>query len=288
MNGLGIYTTTVQVESRFSKWAQKIGSRSRRFSKDLVYDVRLYSVKPTLGRIDGAVSNDGDNIVVDLTKALPFEMFRLEVMYRMDEETLGRMIHSRSSTEPLQEAMKYRLSAQLTDPSSLGKGFSEVDVEEFPLTARVHIQEDIDTAMPVLKTYKRLRAIENEMLSEYDPHGAVKILRLQKERHTLRRRIMQEDPTEALRQLLVFLRPTKFLSYLHAEEDFRLHRCQWGTDMFETLGSLALPKSMEITTRTDLSLAKPTSKGTLLYQSGRFTKDISEIVDKKPKMVGPG
>src|SRR2546427_5834415 len=65
MNGLGIYTTTVQVESRFSKWAQKIGSRSRKFSKDLVYDVRLYSVKPTLGRIDGAVFSDGDSIVVD-------------------------------------------------------------------------------------------------------------------------------------------------------------------------------------------------------------------------------
>ena len=70
-------------------------------------------------------------------------MFGLEISYRMDNEWLRRIVRSRTSPEPLEDALKYHLSAQLKDPSSLVSGFSEFQIEEYPVSARVHIQQDI-------------------------------------------------------------------------------------------------------------------------------------------------
>ena len=66
MNGLGVYVTTVHVESTFAKWAQKIGNRSKDFPLDQVYDVKMYSLKPTVARIEGAVTRGGEKISVDI------------------------------------------------------------------------------------------------------------------------------------------------------------------------------------------------------------------------------
>lgn len=286
MNGLGVYTTTVLVESRFSKWAHKIGSKSREFSLDQVYDVRMEALKPFPGPIEGSVHRGDGKIVVDLTKVLDYDMFRMEVSYRMEQESLARLVHYRSSPEPLQEAWKYHLSAQLIDPSSLTRGFNAVDVLDFPVKARVYIQENINTAFPILKVFKRLGEIEAEMLSDYDPRHATKMIGLQRQRHLLKRKLGRGGPVEALRELLVLLRPTSFLRYLSAdeEEDFRLHECTWGTEFFETLGAISLPKQMEVVARTDLNLDKPAAKGTLVYESGKFSTDVNGILGKaEPK-----
>ena len=281
MKGLGVYSTTVNVEKTFSKWAMKLGPRSRQFPLDQVYDIKVYSLKPAPGRLDHVVTRDASNLNIDFTKISDLDMFRLEVYYRMEEEWLDALVHHRSSPEPLKEATRYHLSAQLKDPASLAIGFREVDVEEFPVEARVHIQEDIDTSFPFLKTYKMMRKIENELFSDYDPRTVTKTIGLKKERYRLKKRLEHEDPARVLQDLLTLLRPLKFLAYLKTEEDFRLHDCQWGTEVFEMLGVGSLPKSMDITARTDLSLTKPASHGLLTYDSGKFSSDVRSLLEKR-------
>jgi len=287
MQGLGVYTTTASVSGQLAKWIRRLGPRTRGFPTGQVYDVRVFGLRPAPVKLEDAVIREPSRFVLDLTKALDYDMFRLEVIYHMDRDWLEGLVHHRSSPEPLEELMKYHLSAQLTDPAALNLGFSEVEVEDFPVTARVQIQEEIDTALPVLPLIRRIRQIEGQILSDYDPHHATNIIRLQRERHTLRERIMRKDPAETLRELLLLLRPTRFVTYLKAEEDFRLHDCTWGTDLFEMLGSIAMPKAIEATTRTDLSFDVPTAKGTLTYQSGRFSEDVSAIVEKMRKKESP-
>lgn len=283
LQGLGVYTTTANVNGQFAKWVRRIGPHTRGFPVDQVYDVRVYGMRPTPVKLEDAVLREPTRLVLDLTKALDYDMFRLEVMFHMDADWLEGLVHHRSSPEPLKESTKYHLSAQLTDPSALSLGFSEVDVEDFPLTARVQIQEDIDTALPVLPLIRRIREIEAKILSDYDPHHATTIIRLQRERSALRGRIMRQEPAETLRELLLLLRPTKFISYLQTAEDFRLHSCEWGSDMFEMLGTMSMPKAIEAITRTDLSLEAPAAKGTLTYQSKRFSEDVAAIVEKLRK-----
>lgn len=280
MNGLGVYTTTINVQSKFSKWINKIDSCLKELPRNLVYDAKMHAIKPYPERIEGAIHHMKDKVVVDLSKGLKYDMFRLEVSYRMDEEWLSSLVHKRSSTEPLKDAMKYNLSAQLIDPPSLAKGFKRVDIDEFPISARVHIRENISTALPLMKTYLRMVEIEKEILSDYDPRHATKVIGLQQERHRLKKRIEREDPQRTLSELMVFLRPTKFQQYLRTEEDFRLHKCEWG-ELFEKLGAIAFPKAMEVITRTDLTLNNPASKGVLVYESGKFIKDIGSLMKKK-------
>lgn len=281
MKGLGVYATTVTVESTFSKWAMKIGPRSRQFPLDQVYDIKVYSLKPVPGRLDHIITRDASNLSIDFTKITGLDMFRLEVYYRMETEWLDALVHHRSSPEPLKEAMRYNLSAQLKEPASLAIGFREVDVEEFPVEARVHIQEDIDTSFPLLKTYKRMREIENELFADYDPHTVTKTIGLKRERYRLKKKLELEDPAKVLRDLLMLVRPLRFLDYLRTEEDFRLHDCHWGTEFFEMLGIGSLPKSMDVTARTDLSLTKPASHGFLTYDSGKFSSDVRALMEKR-------
>ena len=287
MQGIGTYTTTANVDTRLARWIRRLGPRTRGFPVSQVYDAKVYGLRPNPIRLDDAVIYEPTRIVLDLTKALDYDMFRLEVLYHMDPGWLEGLVHSRSSPEPLEELTKYHLSAQLTDPAALNLGFSEVDVDDFPVTARVHIQEDIDTALPVLPLIRRIRQIEGEILSDYDPRHATKIIRLQRERYTLRERIMRKNPTETLRELLLLLRPTRFVSYLRTDEDFRLHGCRWGTDLFEMLGAMSMPKAIEATARTDLSFDVPAARGTLTYQSGRFSEDVAAIVEKVRKKGAP-
>jgi hypothetical protein len=281
LNNLGIHTTTIQVGNTFSRWVAGISRDILKFPYDNVYNVKIIELKPAFGEIRDAVQRQENEFVVDFKKCLQKEMIRLEVQYRMEDDFLRTIVHDRSSPEPLGEETKYHLSAQLTDPPSLTKGFSEVDIEEYPVTARIYVKENIDTVVPGLNDFKAIRRIENEMLSDYDPRHGVKILKLQKQRYVLRQKILQENPQEALRTLLALLRPTKFQSYLRLEEDFRMHRCVWGSEKLEMSGLIILPENIEVITRTDLSIEKPTARGILHYQVGQFSRDIEKAFSKK-------
>lgn len=282
MNSLGVYTTTVTVGSAFSKWVQKLSSNDPKFSMDEIYNVKVHELKPIMREITSDVKKEQDGqIIIDLKKCLNLEMFRLEIYYRMNESSLSALVHSRSSPEPFKDDMRYHLSAQLIDPPSLVRGFSEVDVEDYPVSARIHIQEKIDTALPSLRTFKKIRKIETEMLSEYDPHKALRIIGLQRQRYALKRRLAEENPVEALRALIVFLRPSKFLTYLNVLEDFRLHVCSWGGRFMEVMGDISLPEEMIVITRTDLSLKKQAAKGVLEYHETAFSDDVKKILNTK-------
>jgi hypothetical protein len=280
MNNLGIYTTTVHVESKFSKWVQKIGKISKKFNPEDVYNVKVYAINPPSGIIEGAVYTDNNEIILDLNKVLDYDMFGLEVSYRMDTEWLSRLVSSRNSPEPLENALRYNLSAQLKDPHSLVKGFSEFEVEEFPVIARVHIQENINLNIP--DYIKKLTKLEKDMLEDYNPRDAINIINLQRERARLKKDLGKEDLMTKLNQFSVFLRPQKFINYITniPGSDFRLHNCVWGELLFRALGLVSLPKVMNVTSRTDLSLKKPAASGKMIYESGKFSTDIKKFFDE--------
>jgi hypothetical protein len=283
MNQLGFYSTTVDVESRFIRWVKKHGKITRKFDPEDVYNVKVYALKPPTGMILDAVYIEGNQIVLDLNKTLDYESFRLEIAYRMDEEWLNGIVYSRHSPEPLTDATKYNLSAQLRDPNSLIEGFSEFQIEEYPLTARVLIQENINTNIP--QYVKQMTEIEANILKDYDPRAGLKIMALQRRRAQLYHDLKSEDLQTKMNQLSYFLRPQNFLNYITRldDSDFRLHCCEWGEDLFQALGLLKLPKAMNVISRTDLSLKKPASAGAMIYQSGKFSQDIQNVFKEKSK-----
>jgi hypothetical protein len=282
MESLGVYISTVTVGNVFSKWVNKLFKNQLKFPSDAVYNVRVHALKPIAREITTEVKTEGNNqIAIDFKKCLDLEMFRLEIYYRMNESSLNALVHHRSSPEPFKDGRRYHLSAQLIDPPSLVRGFSTFDVEDYPVTARIHIQESIDVALPSLKVFKQIRKIENELLSEQDPHKISRTIQLHRQHRELKKRLKEENPMQALRELLIFLRPGKFLNYVNVIDDFRLQKCEWGSGFMEVASNILIPQEMVILTRTDLSLEKKAAKGVLEYQESAFAQDVKKILNSR-------
>lgn len=279
MNGLGIYEATIRTDNRFSKWVKsKLKHGTMEFNASEVYKIAITCLSPFLKVIRGNVSRVGDKLILDLKPVLECDLFRIEVTYQMiDEDFLKGLVRSRTSPEPLRDRLKYELSAQLRNPEGLSLGFSEIEIEEFPVTARVRIRNNLSTGVP--EYLKRLFRIEGQILDERNPHGAMEIIRLQREKARLLTRLGKNTSLlEKVQELAIFLNPSNFLNYIDALdlEDFRLHKCE-GDEFFTALGTLALPKTMALTSRTDLSLKKPAARGTLIYKSRQFKDDVAKL-----------
>jgi len=281
MRNLGIYTTTINVESKFSKWLQKskLGNISKKFDSNKVYNIKAYSLKPIAERLHDVVVFYDDYIELDLSKlnGRNVDTFRLEIEYYMEDEVLDGLVKSRTSPEDLEDRKKFHISAQLKDPESLTSGFSEVEIDEYPVKAKIFIQEEIDTGIP--KFIRDMAKTESEILSDYNPRGATKIIGLQKKRYKLKKKLGKDDLIQKLNDLSVFLRPGKFVKYvqLESKKDFRIHCCEPGTSLFRALGMLTLPKSMKVITRTDLNLNKIASSGVMVYHSGELIDEVEDL-----------
>lgn len=275
---LGISTTTIQVGNAFAKWARGLGKNDVKLPIQSVYNVRVFELKPLVREITEAVQRTEDGFVLDFKRCLESEMCRLEVQYRMEDSFLNSLVHCRSSPEPLGEETKFHLSAQLTDPESLVKGFSEVEINDFPVTTRVYVKENIDVAIPGLDTFRDLRKLETDMFSNYDPRAGFKMAGLQRRRFELKRRLRQENPRDVLRALNMLLLPAHFRTYIRLERDFRYHTCNWGLGKMEMPGNVFLPEDLDIITRTDLALTRHAASGVLHYDIGKFSRDVQEAL----------
>lgn len=279
MNDLGIYNTTINVQGPFAKWVTKRSFDSKSFPKDQIYSIKLLGLKPYPVTISHAIIESGNEYKLDFSKCLDFETLVLEVAYRMDPEWLRGLVFSRSSPEAIEERLKYNLIAGLCNPSSLEHGFSRVDVNDYPISARIHIQESICTNIP--QYVSELARIEAEIQEDYDPRHGTKVHALQMQKAELKTRLGKEGLVIKLRDLGRFLRPMKFLDFVAVHEDFRLHCCQWGDEVFRLFEMLTFPTSMNVISRTDLSLGQPAAKGYLIYESKKFENEVASYFGGK-------
>jgi hypothetical protein len=281
LTNTGQYIATLTVDNAFSRM-YKTKSTRLKLSKNEVYRVRVFPIKPLLSVIPEAVLDLPDSFEVDLSKAVDFEVIRLEVTYKLQADCLEGMVRARSSPEPLQDKTKFNLSAQLIDPTSLTKGFKEVDIRDFPVSAFVYVQENLDTAYPVMTEVRKLAELDRKVLSDRDPHAFKNIARLQRERHAQWNKVKREAPERIMKEVMSLLGPRHFVNYLSAQEPFRLHNCQWtGADTLLNYLGFSLPRGISAVTRTDLSYDRPYSKGQLIYESGKFQKDIEDAVNSQ-------
>jgi hypothetical protein len=280
MNGLGIYEATIKADNRFSKWVTStLRHGTIEFDALEVYKISSTCLSPPyLGVIRENITKVGNKLILDLKPMLKCDLFRIEVAYRMtDEDFLKSLVRSRYSPEPLREKLKYELSAQLRNPAGLKMGFSEIEIEEFPVTARVHIRNNLNTGVP--DYIKKLFKIDYEITDERNPYDARKIMNLQREKVRLLRKLGRDtNLLEKIQQLAVFLNPSNFLNYIDRSElaDFRLHNCK-EDEFFTALGTLALPKTMAVISRTDLTYEKPAAKGTLIYKSEELEQAVAKL-----------
>lgn len=274
MNGLGIYTTYIHVDNMFSKWVNSLLHKSIILPADRVYGVTTTSFAPYPTIIRDNVKIEDSKLIIDLSPALKSELFSIEIAYKMDDDFIKGLVRARSPRELLEDKVKYELSAQLRNPEALQLNFSEIEIEEFPVHARVHIADQINTNVP--NYMKKLIEVENEILSNDNPYGWKDIQLLHQEKTRLKRKLGKRNIEERVKQMALLLEPSTFLNYVRVMEDFKLDNCN-GKDYYRSFGMLPLPRFMEVISRTDLNLDKPAAKGTLIYESKMFDDEIKNM-----------
>lgn len=84
---------------------------------------------------------------------------------------------------------------------------------------------------------------------------------------------------EILSELESLFLPVTFSKYVDVKEDFHYSDCYKSKECFE-LPVEIIPKRMNVISRADLTLDKPTAQGTLFYKSNLFMDAIKKIVSE--------
>lgn len=273
MHGLGIHTTHIKVDNRIMKWIQSLTHGEMIIPKSNVYDIKITGYSPFPEIISNNITQDDSKCYIDLKPALKFDLFSIEVQYRMDKQFLDRLVTARTPHESFEDKVKYELSAQLKNPAGLQMGFSEVDIEEFPVSARINVVNHINTKIP--SYVKELLDLEYKIMNNKNPRNTPQIIVYNHRKAALMKKMGNSSVQEKMEDLLCLLNPSNFINYLQTLEDFKLDQCQRGSEFIQALGVFQLPKTMEVISRTDLSLKKPAAKGQLIYDLKKFEENIS-------------
>lgn len=276
MNGLGYHATYFKIDGTFAKWVNGLTHGSLVIPADNVYDVKTVGYTPFPSTIHGNVMSDGQSLTIDLKPALKFDLFSIEVARKIDDEYVGSLVRARAPQEVFgDDKVRYNLSAQLKNPEGLQLGFSNIEIEEFPITARVHLAEKINTRVP--DYVKELIGIESELLDGRQPYRNKRLRELDQKRVRLLRKLGKATLEEKIQDLAQLLADSNFIKYVQTIEDFKLDRCEKSTEFFKALGMFQLPKFMNVISRADLNLKKPAAKGTLIYDSAKFGDEIASM-----------
>lgn len=278
LNHTGIHTTSIYATNRVQKLNRGIQEK-KKYSTNDVLNVKVYSHSPFPRCVPEAVYNSSENeITVDLSKVrADTDLISIEETYNMDGRWFDGLIYARSSPEDLEEETRWTLSAQLIDTEILSKGFKEIDIADFPVTASIFIQEHISTNLP--SYLKQISEIDKQILSITNPRDTHKMQFLINQKNILMRKMKAGTVQDKLQNLLSFLQPKRFKDYIHMDsrKDFRDPRCVWGGAL-STYEAISLPTHMDVITRTDLNYDKPASHGIMTYDSNKFADRVRKIL----------
>ncbi len=278
LNHTGIHTTSIYATNRVQKLNRGIQEK-KKYNTSGVLNVKVYSHSPFPKCVPEAVYKSSENeITVDLSKVdTNTDLISIEETYNMEGRWFDGLIYARASPEDLEEETRWTLSAQLIDTEILSKGFSEVDISDFPVTANIFIQEHISTNLP--SYLRQISEIDKQILSITNPRETHKMQVLINQKNMLMRRAKAGTVQEKLQNLFLFLQPNRFKDYIHMDSrnDFKRPRCVWG-GMFSAYEAISLPTHIDVITRTDLNYDKPASHGLMTYDSNKFADKVRKIL----------
>ncbi|MCK5020191.1 MAG: hypothetical protein KAS32_24345 [Candidatus Peribacteraceae bacterium] len=283
-NGIGIYESTMNMDSKISKSMKKLSKNHITVPEGLLYDAKVYGLFPTLQSIKLKTNTENGITYIDIRPLKEFQMVKLELKFRMKQEFIDGIARTRSSPEDFSDdddeadIRKFDLSAQLINPDGLKLRYKGgVELEDVPVKATVPINQDVNCKIP--RWYKELIQTQTKLTTFRNPHGLKEGHFLLQKQARLLKRIRGESPYTKVQLLAGFLTPSNFDEFLDTDRTyFKYHNCNVGDNFFKALGMISLPESMEAISKTDLSYDQPAVKGKLIYERKKFIKKVEDII----------
>lgn len=240
--------------------------------------VRRVNIRSLVGleSID-AVNLTENGFELNLKKLKPNERYHLDIEYSLDDPRFLESLVNREVVKetPHNDSTEYWLVAQLKHLESLKSDYGRIDLRDIDFNVDVGIHQDVNTKVP--EGFKD----QVETLSQLTKKkGRDEKFKLFRKLMTIQNRPQGGREFEILGSMAELFSPMSFRKFVDVSQDFHYFNCEKGSNVYD-YSFASWPKFMKITSRTDLGLDKPASKGTLIYKRSDFMSEMERIFAKK-------
>lgn len=206
--------------------------------------------------------NGVDKLLIKTRFRLPDASF-LENLVRRDvaKEVLG------------EEKNEYWLEAQVKFPDTLKSIYGRLDLHDVPFGVDVSVHQDVRNLMP--REFVNSLRVQQELARTTDPNRRLRLaLDLAKTRTKFTGK--EHSYFSELQDLFM---PDKFQSFIAVTRQFKYSTCFRGPDFYDVIFP-TFPKSMQVISRTNLSLENLAADGILTYRKKDLLSSITKIFGK--------
>ena len=203
------------------------------------------------------------------------DMISVTTKYRiLDASIIDNLVDRKWAHEPSgPERNQYWMTAKLKHPKALSEDarYGRFDLEDVDVTVDVGVHNELKTIPSAL--VQRVKAFF-DVMNITDPRQQYKAL------PRLRHLALSGTAGKEFRILVdveSLFEPDQFSKYVDVIQDFRYSTCYKGKEFYE-LPIPMIPKKMNVISRANLTLEKPTAEGNLIYKNSVFIDAIRGIV----------
>jgi len=262
-----------QYSITFEPKKKHILSKKKRFKYG---NVRRVNIRPfrSLQSLTNAIELEEDGFEINLKELDSNESFILEMEYFIDDKRfIDSLVNKKVARDvPKGETNEYWIVAQLKHLKTLQQDFGYVELRDIDFGVDVSVHQDVKIKVPGIFK-KQLETIVKltKKIGRSDKFNLYKQLLSQQEQK------YGGKEFDILQDLQDLFSPFTFKKYVEVEGDFYYFDCKRGKDFYDTLPFPTWPKSMGVTSRTDLNFDKPAADGTLIYKRKNFLDEIEKL-----------
>ena len=221
-----------------------------------------------------AIYKTNSGITIKINELSDSDYFLMDIEYTIPEQNFSDfLVQKNVETEAIdKDKNEYWMHAQLKHLSILNTKYGRLDLQDIDLVLDVGVHKDIKRIIPS----KLIKSIEitRDWILEKDVEKKAKLSRA----HAYSQRTgLKDSEMKLLNQLQDLFSPVVFGKYIDVEKPFHFSDCVRGTDFYNKLPFLTIPKTMKIISRTDLNLENPVVKGKLTYEKSNFMDEMQTI-----------
>jgi len=255
--------------------------RNIEFPYSSIEEISVACLHPLPRKLRNVVSKiqhpDGSTSYVLSPKSLPsdVETISVSVTYHVNEPSLiDDLVERTKAHEPGgPDKNEYWMHACLKHPKVLKNNYGRFDLRDVDVTLNVGIHNELKNTIPA-SFVRRLR-IFFEIMQETDPRRQFRVI---PQLRRLARTETAGKEFKILSELELLFYPNEFKRFVEVIKDFRFSGCYRGSDLYDELPIQVIPKSMNVISRTDLTLEKPVAEGTLIYKRDLFIETLKNIM----------
>lgn len=269
----------IQKCSTIFECKHKLMNNKKRIKGGKVRRATIRSVRSS-GNYNDAINYLPDGFEINLKKLNTDDTYILDVDYFIDDPNfLDSFINRHKSDDiPFQDykddgIREYWMHAELKHPKILQESYGKFDFQDIDFKVDVGVQQDVKTEI----SPKFRSEIDRlcELIQEKNPRAMFK----RGSAYIASKKSRKGTTNDILSELQEVFSPNIFKNYVDVHDDFYYLDCQRGVNYHDNLPIPTWPKTMDVISRTDITLEKPAASGTLIYKRNEFIDKIYKVTD---------